>query len=97
MNKILLFLLPLALLADSNVQSCNAAIINKSRTHPVTTKEIKKEIENNLNIIDKCHKYPDIVEEAKLYNEYLEFKYLKLPTVFVNENELIKRCRRLEQ
>ena len=87
--KILLLLLPLILLGDA----CRIATISKSRTHPVTQDEIKKEIENNLLIIKSCHKYPEVTAEAKLYNEYLLFKYLKLPTVHLNDNELIERCR----
>lgn len=93
--KVLLFLLPLALLAEPEQQSCKVATMNKSRTHPMTHQEIKKEIENNLDIIDRCQNYPDVIKEAELYNEYLLFKYLKLPTVHVKEDDLIERCRRI--
>ena len=89
--KILLFFLPLVLLSEP----CKVATLKKSRIHPVTTEEIKKEIENNLNIIDKCKNYHNVVKEAKLYNEYLLFKYLRLPTVHVNDDDLIERCKRI--
>ena len=91
--KVLLFLLPLALLAGP----CEVAIMNKSRIHPITLEEIEKEIENNLHIIDECQKYSGVAEEAKLYNEYLLFKYLKLPSIHVNYDDLIERCRRVNQ
>ena len=91
--KVLLFLLPLALLAGP----CEVATLNKSRIHPITIEEIRKEIENNLYIIDTCQNYPEVVKEAKLYNEYLSFKYLKLPTVQVNDDDLTERCKRINQ
>ncbi len=91
--KVLLLLLPLALLAGP----CEVATLKKSRIHPITTEEIKKEIENNLYIIDKCQKYSDVVKEAKLYNAYLLFKYLKLPTVHANDDDLLERCKRVNQ
>ena len=94
--KVLLLLLPLALLAKQEPQPCKTATMNKSRTHPVTHKEIKNEIENNLYIIEECQNYPDVIKEAELYNEYLLFKYLKLPTVHVNDDDLVERCRRLD-
>lgn len=87
----LLFLLPLALFAGA----CDVATQKKSRTHPITTEEIEKEIENNIHIIEACKDYSGVVREAELYNEYLLFKYLKLPTVSVNNNDLIERCRRI--
>ena len=90
--KVLLFLLPLALLAGP----CEVATLKKSRIHPITFEEIEKEIENNLYIIDKCKNYPDVVKEAELYNDYLSFKYLKLPTVQVND-DLIERCMQINQ
>ena len=71
--------------------------MNKSRIHPITIEEIQNEIENNLYIIDKCQNYSDVVKEAKLYNEYLLFKYLKLPTVQVNDDDLTERCKRINQ
>ena len=89
--KLLLFLLPLSLLAES----CKEATMNKSRTHPITHEEIRKEIENNLRIIDTCQAYSEVIREAELYNEYLLFKLLKLPTVNLNDDELIERCRRI--
>jgi len=89
----LLFLLPLALFAGP----CEVATLKKSRTHPVTTEEIEKEIENNLHIINACKDYSGVVNEAELYNKYLLFKYLKLPTAPVNNNDLIERCRRINQ
>ena len=91
--KSLPFLLPLALLASP----CDVATMNKSRIHPITIEEIKKEIENNLHIIDECQNYPDVTKEAKLYNEYLLFKYLKLPTVHAYDDDLIDKCRRVNQ
>ena len=91
--KVLLFLLPLSLFASP----CAVATMNKSRTHPITIEEINNEIENNLHIIDKCRNYPDVVKEAKLYNEYLLFKYLKLPTVQANDDDLTERCKRINQ
>ena len=89
--KTLLFLLPLVLLAGP----CDEATMKKSRTHPITTEEIEKEIENNLNIIKECKDYSGVVKEAELYNEYLLFKYLKLPTIQANDNDLIERCKRV--
>lgn len=91
--KVLLFFLPLSLFASP----CDVAIMNKSRIHPITTEEIKNEIENNLYIIDKCQNYSDVVKEAKLYNEYLLFKYLKLPTIQANDDDLTERCKRINQ
>mgnify|MGYP000368534674 CR=1 FL=1 len=91
--KFLLFILPFTLLADT----CRDATMKKSRMHPVTHEEISKEIENNLLIIDKCKEYRDVVREAELYNEYLLFKYLKLPTVHMSDDELIERCKRIKQ
>ncbi|MGB5506819.1 MAG: hypothetical protein WBM70_09040 [Sulfurovum sp.] len=93
--KVLLLWLPLALLAEAEIQSCKAAIMKKSRIHPIAHEEIKQEIEINLDIIDRCQNYPDVIKEAELYNEYLLFKYLKLPTVRVNEDDLLERCRRI--
>ena len=75
--------------------SCKVAINNKSRVHPITQEEIKKEIDNNILIIQECRDYPDVVKEAKLYNEYLLFKYLKLPTVHVKNDDLIEKCKRV--
>ena len=95
--KAWLLLLPLALFAESNLQICKTATMHKSRIHPMSTEEIKKEIENNNDIIEKCKNYPDIVKEAELYNEYLLFKYLKLPTVPLYDDNLLERCRKLEQ
>ena len=89
--KTLLFLLPLVLLSGP----CDVAIMKKSRTHPITTEEIEKEIENNLQIIKECKNYSGVVKEAELYNEYLLFKYLKLPTIQANDNDLIERCKRV--
>lgn len=91
--KVLLFLLPLALFASP----CKVATKNKSRIHPVTIEEIKNEIENNLHIIDGCQNYSDVVKEAELYNEYLLFRYLKLPTVQANDDDLTERCKRINQ
>ena len=91
--KVLLFLLPMVLLADT----CKMATMKKSRTHPMTHAEINMEIENNLLIIENCKKYPDVVREAELYNEYLLFKYLKLPTVHMSDDDLIERCKRINQ
>lgn len=91
--KVLLFLLPLTLLADT----CKVATMKKSRMHPITHEEIKKEMENNLLIIDTCQEYPDVVREAELYNEYLIFKFLKLPTVHMSDDELIERCKRINR
>ena len=75
--------------------SCKAATKKKSRIHPITQEEIKIEIDNNLLIIQECRDYPDVVREAELYNEYLLFKYLKLPTVRVNNDDLMERCKRV--
>ena len=95
--KILLFLLPLIMLAKPVPESCKAVTTNKSRIHPITIEEIEKEIENNLHIIEECKDYSDVTKEAELYNEYLMFKYLKLPTVPLYDNKLLERCRRLNQ
>ena len=95
--KVLLFLLPLALCAETKLQLCKIATMNKSRIHPMSSEEIKKEIENNLNIIDKCQNYPEIIKETELYNEYLLFKYLKLPTVPLYDDKLLEKCKRLYQ
>ena len=89
--KTLLFLLPLVLLASP----CDVATMKKSRTHPITTEEIEKEIENNLHIIKECKDYSGVVKEAELYNEYLLFKYLKLPTIQANDDDLVERCKRV--
>ena len=75
--------------------SCKTAIKKKARVHPITHEEIQKEIDNNLLIIEECRDYPDVIKEAELYNEYLLFKYLKLPTVHVNNDDLIERCKRV--
>ena len=75
--------------------SCKEVIKKKSRIHPITPEEIKIEIDNNLLIIQECRNYPDVVKEAKLYNEYLLFKYLKLPTVHVKNDDLIEKCKRV--
>jgi hypothetical protein len=75
--------------------SCKVAINKKSRVHPITPEEIKKEIDNNLLIIQECQDYPDVVKEAELYNEYLFFKYLKLPTVHVKNDDLNEKCKRV--
>jgi methyl coenzyme M reductase subunit C len=84
------------LLALSHVSgSCKVAINQKSRVHPITPEEIKKEIDNNLLIIQECRDYPDVVKEAILYNEYLLFKYLKLPTVHVKNDDVIEKCKRV--
>ena len=91
--KVLLFLLPLTLFADT----CKDATMKKSRTHHMTHTEINTEIENNLLIIENCRVYPDVVKEATLYNEYLLFKYLKLPTVYMSDDDLIERCKRINQ
>ncbi len=74
--------------------SLDDAIMNKSRIHPMTYEEIKKEITNNLIIIENCQNYPDVIKEAELYNEYLLFKQFKIPTILVNEGDLIERCKR---
>lgn len=63
----------------------------------MTHEEIQKEIDINLLIIKECRAYPDVVREAELYNEYLLFKYLKLPTVLFNNDELIERCEQVDQ
>ena len=95
--KVLLFLLPLVMLATPVPESCKAFTMNKSRIHPVTIEEIEKEIENNLHIIEECKDYSDVTKEAELYNEYLMFKYLKLPTVHAHDDGLLERCRRLKK
>jgi|GEM_PF-1610397 hypothetical protein len=94
--KVLLFLLPLALFSGPEFQRCKVASMNKARIHPMSNEEIKKEIENNLYIIRECQNYPDIIKEAELYNEYLLFRYLRLPTVHIYDDKLLERCRRLQ-
>ena len=94
--KVLLFLLPMVLFAESKFQLCKIATMNQSRIHPISSEEIKKEIESNLDIIAKCQNYPDIIKETELYNEYLLFKYLKLPTVPLYDEKLLEKCRRLD-
>lgn len=95
--KAVLLLLPLLLFSESALKSCKAALKKQSRIHPILHKEIKAEIENNLLIIEACQSYPDVKKEAKLYNEYLLFKYLRLPTIQVHDEDLIERCRRISQ
>ena len=77
MKTLFFFFLPLVLLANP----CDVVTQKKSRTHPITTEEIEKEIANNIQIIEACKDYSGVVREAELYNEYLLFKYRKLPTV----------------
>lgn len=91
-----IFLITLLLLSYLS-GSCKDAIKNKSRLHPITTEEIQKEIENNLRIIEACKGYAEVVKEAELYNEYLLFKYLKLPTVYANDDSFLERCKRAVQ
>ena len=91
MRTLLMLLFTLSYLSGS----CKVAVNQKSRVHPITHEEIKKEIDNNLLIIEECRNYPDVVKEAKLYNEYLLFKYLKLPTVHVKNDDLIEKCKRV--
>ena len=93
MKTLLIILFSLTYLSAS----CKDAVRSKSRLHPFTTEEIQKEIENNLRIIEACKGYAEVVKEAELYNEYLLFKYLKLPTVYANDDTFLERCKRSAQ